>query len=99
MEKAERPKIEEKKGWKVSGHTAEEKCRAVFSIWTERRKPTEVCQELGVSVEKEVALSPRLAVLLERKNKGEVMKRLERRLARLCEKNPIKSGGLQEIGV
>ena len=49
MEKAEKPKVEEKKGRKVSGHTAEEKCRAVLSIWTERRKPGEVCQELGVA--------------------------------------------------
>jgi transposase-like protein len=49
MEKAEKPKVEEKKGRKVSGHTAEEKCRAVLSVWTERRKPGEVCQELGVA--------------------------------------------------
>ena len=47
--KVERPKVEEKKGRKVSGHTAEEKCRAVLSVWTERRKPGEVCQELGVA--------------------------------------------------
>src|SRR3990170_392253 len=126
--KVERPKMEEKKGWKVSGHTAEEKCRAVLSVWTERRKPGEVCQELGVawsvlsqwqeramegmllalqprvSVEKGVALSPRLAVLLERKNKGGVMKGLERRLTRLpsktrlYERSPLKPGELQEIG-
>ena len=54
MEKAERPKVErpgteEKKGRKISGHTAEEKCRAVLSVWTERRKPGEVCRELGVA--------------------------------------------------
>ncbi len=54
MEKTEKPKvekpgIEDKKGRKVSGHTAEEKCRAVLSVWTERRKPGEVCQELGVT--------------------------------------------------
>src|SRR5208337_3279734 len=47
--KGERPKMEEKKVRKVSGHTAEEKCRAVLSVWTERRKPGEVCQELGVA--------------------------------------------------
>ncbi len=47
--KVERPKVEEKKGRKATGHTAEEKCRAVLSIWTERRKPGEVCQELGVA--------------------------------------------------
>jgi transposase-like protein len=46
--KVERPGIEEKRGRKVSGHTAEQKCRAVLSVWTERRKPVEVCRELGV---------------------------------------------------
>jgi transposase-like protein len=51
MDKIEKPKversgIEEKKG--RSGHTAEQKCRAVLSVWTERRKPGEVCRELGV---------------------------------------------------
>jgi transposase-like protein len=47
--KVERPGIEEKKRRKGSGHTAEEKCRAVLSVWTERRKPGEVCRELGVA--------------------------------------------------
>ena len=44
--KVERPRTEEKKG--RSGHTAEQKCRAVLSVWTERRKPVEICRELGV---------------------------------------------------
>ncbi len=126
--KVERPGIEDKKGRKVTGHTAEEKCRAVLSVWTERRKPGEVCRELGVAwtllsqwqaramegmllalqprvpVEKGVALSPRLAVLLERKSKGGAMKGLERRLARLQsktrlnERSPGKPGESQEIG-
>ena len=47
--KVEKPGMEDKRGRKVAGHTAEEKCRAVLSIWTERRKPGEVCQELGVA--------------------------------------------------
>ena len=47
--KGERPVIEEKKGRKGSGHTAEEKCRAVLSVWTERRKPGDVCRELGIT--------------------------------------------------
>ena len=46
--KVERPGMEEKKGRKVSGHTAEQKCRAVLSVWTERSKPVEICRELGV---------------------------------------------------
>jgi transposase-like protein len=47
--KVERPGIEEKREKKGSGHTAEQKCRAVLSVWTERRKPGEVCRELGVA--------------------------------------------------
>ncbi len=127
--KVERPEIEDKRGRKVSGHTADEKCRAVLSVWTERRKLGEVCQELGITwsllnpwqeramegmllalqprvpMEKKVALTPRLTVLLERKSKGGAMKGLERRLARLQsktrlnERSPGKPGESQEIGV
>jgi transposase-like protein len=124
MDKVDKPKleksgIEDKREKKVSKHTAEERCRAVLSVWTERRKPGEVCRELGVtwnllnqwqdqamegmllalqprvSVEKAVALNPRLAVLLERKSKGGVMKGLERRLVRL-QGGPVKQGELRE---
>ena len=111
MEKAEKPKVEksgveEKRGRRVLGHTAAEKCRAVLSVWTERRKPGEVCRELGVAwgilqqwqdramegmlmalqprvqAEREVALSPRLAVLLKKSQVG-MIKRLDRRLKKL----------------
>jgi len=133
MEKIEKPKVgrpemEDKKSRKVTGHTAEEKCRAVLSVWTERRKPGEICRELGVSwtvlsqwqaramegmllalqarvpMEKAVALSPRLAVLLKRKSQGGAMRGLDRRLARLQskaglnERSPGKPGESQEIG-
>jgi len=118
--KVEKPGLEEKKGRRVSGHTAKEKCRAVLSVWMERRKPGEVCRELGVAwtvlnqweeramegmllalqprvaVEKAVALNSRLAVLLERKSKGGVMKELERRLARLQGVPAAKQGDLKE---
>ena len=47
--KAEKPGIEDKRDRKSSRHSAEEKCRAVLSVWTERRKPGEVCRELGVT--------------------------------------------------
>ncbi len=130
MEKIEKPKLEkpgmeDKKGRKVTGHTAEEKCRAVLSVWTERRKPGEICRELGVAwtalnqwqaramegmllalqprvpMEKGVALSLRLAVLLERKSKAGTG--LERRLARLQSKtrqkeSPLKPGESPEDG-
>jgi transposase-like protein len=111
MEKVEKPKgekpgMEEKKGRRVLGHTPEEKCRAVLLVWTERRKPGEVCRELGVDwgvlqqwqdramegmllalqprlqVERGVALSPRLAVLLKKSQAG-MMKRLDKRLKKL----------------
>jgi transposase-like protein len=124
MDKVDKPKleksgIEDKRERKGSMHTAEERCRAVLSVWTERRKPGEVCRELGVtwnllnqwqdqamegmllalqprvSVEKAVALNPRLAVLLDRKSKGGAMKGLERRLVRL-QGGPIKQGDLRE---
>ena len=126
MEKTDKPKVEKpgmenKKGRKGSEHTAEEKCRAVLSVWTERRKLGEVCRELGVTwtvlsqwqaramegmllalqprvpVEKGVALNPRLAVLLERKSKGESMKGLERRLARLQGSPVSKPGESREV--
>ena len=47
--KVEKPELEEKKGRRGSGHTAKEKCRAVLSVWTEKRKPGEVCRELGIA--------------------------------------------------
>jgi len=47
--KVERPGIEDTREAEGIGHTAEEKCRAVLSVWTERRKPGEVCRELGVA--------------------------------------------------
>ena len=105
--KLERTGLEDRRGRKTSTHTAEEKCRAVLSVWTERRKPGEICRELGVAWtilsqwqsramegmlsalqpraqrEKAVALSPRLAVLLEQKSKAGAIKGLDRRLARL----------------
>ncbi len=105
--KVERPGLEEKRVRRVLGHTAQEKCQAVLSVWTERRKPGEVCRELGVAwgnlkqwqdramegmllalqpqaeAEKRVALSPRLAVLLEKKSQAAMVRGLDRRLKRL----------------
>jgi hypothetical protein len=112
MEKVEREKVEklgveERRRRKGLGHTAQEKCQAVLTLWTERRKPGEVCREMGVAwgvlqqwqdramegmllalqprvqVERRVALSPRLAVLLEKKSQGGLLRGLDRRLKRL----------------
>ena len=46
MEKIER--LVNKKG-KVPWHTAEEKCRAVLLVWTERSKRWTICRELGIT--------------------------------------------------
>jgi transposase-like protein len=109
----------EKKGRRGSVHTAEEKCRAVLSVWTESRKPGEVCRELGIAwallnqwqaramegmlvalgprvrEEKGVALSPRLAVLLDKKIRQGSVKGLERRLVRL-QGSLAKGGEMRE---
>jgi transposase-like protein len=129
MEKTDKSKVEDKRGRKVSVHTAEDKCRAVLSVWTEKRRAGEVCRELGIAwallnqwqaramegmllalqprvqVEKAVALSPRLAVLLDKKIQQGAGRGMERRLARLqsktrpYERSPGKPGESQEGGV
>ena len=106
-EKVEKLGVEERRRRKGLGHTAQEKCQAVLALWTERRKPGEVCREMGVAwgvlqqwqdramegmllalqprlqVERGVALSPRLAVLLEKKSQTDLMRGLDRRLKKL----------------
>lgn len=116
MEKADK-RMEDKRGRKSPVHTAEEKCRAVLSVWTEKRRAGEVCREMGIAwahlnhwqnramegmllalgprvqVEKAVALSPRLAVLLDKKIRQRSVKGLERRLARMQGgQSPVKVG-------
>ncbi len=97
--KVERPGIEEKKGRKASGHTAEEKCRAVLSVWTERRKPGEVCQELGVAWSilnqwQERAMEGMLSALQPRVPAMEKTVALNSRLAVLLERKS-KRGGMK----
>ena len=56
VEKGERPekpekaekRLEEKKRGKGVEHTPEEKCRAVLAVWTEKRRSSELCREMGV---------------------------------------------------
>ncbi len=99
--KVERPGIEEKKGRKGSGHTAEEKCRAVLSVWTERRKPGEVCQELGVAWNilnqwQERAMEGMLSALQPRLPVTEKTVALNSRLAVLLERKS-KRGGMKGL--
>ncbi len=101
MEKprVEKPGIEEKKGRQSSGHTAEEKGRAVLSVWTERRKPGEVCQELGVAWSilnqwQERAMEGMLSALQPRVPAMEKTVALNSRLAVLLERKS-KRGGMK----
>src|SRR5512139_1138848 len=111
IEKVEKP-AEEKRKRRGLGHTAEAKCQAVLTLWTERRKPGEICRELGVAwgvlqqwqdramegmllalqprvtVERGVALSPRLAVLLEKKSRAGLLRGIDKRLKRLQQSIP-----------
>ncbi len=46
MEKTAKNKSE--KNRQTPHYGAMEKCKAVLSVWTERRKPSEICREMGV---------------------------------------------------
>ena len=99
--KVERPEIEEKKGRKGSGHTADEKCRAVLSVWTERRKLGEVCRELGVTWSllnqwQERAMEGMLLALQPRVPVMERTVALNSRLAVLLERKS-KRGGMKGL--
>jgi transposase-like protein len=106
MEKTEKPKVErpgiqEKRGRKGSDHTAEEKCRAVLSVWTERRKPGEVCRELGVAWSilnqwQERAIEGMLLALQPRIAVTEKTVALNSRLAVLLERKS-KRGGMKGL--
>jgi len=99
--KVERLGIEEKKGRKGWGHTAEEKCRAVLSVWTERRKPGEVCRELGVAWAllnhwQERAMEGMLSALQPRIPVMEKTVALNSRLAVLLERKS-RTGGMKRL--
>jgi transposase-like protein len=96
---AENSGMEEKKGRKGSSHTAEEKCRAVLSVWTERRTPGEVCRELGVAWTvlnqwQERAMEGMLLALQPRAPVVEKTVALNARLAVLLER---KSGAMKGL--
>ena len=100
IEKAEveRPAMEDnRRKRKISDHTAEEKCRAVLSVWTERRKPGEVCQELGVAWSilnqwQERAMEGMLLALQPRIPVTEKTVALNSRLAVLLERKSRRGG-------
>ncbi len=100
--KVERPGMEEsKKKRKRSDHTAEEKCRAVLSVWTERRNPGEICRELGVAWGilnqwQERAMEGMLLALQPRIPMMEKTVALNSRLAVLLERKS-KRGGMKGL--
>jgi len=107
MEKIEKPKVERpgiednKRKQKGLGHTAEEKCRAVLSVWTERRKPGEICRELGVAWSllnqwQERAMEGMLSALQPRVPVMEKTVALNSRLAVLLERKS-KRGGMKGL--
>lgn len=120
LEKMEKQAGEKRRPRRGLGHTAEAKCQAVLTLWTERRKAGEICRELGVTwgilqqwqdramegmllalqprvaVERGVALSPRLAVLLEKKSRAGLLRGIDKRLKRL-QKNIERAPGAPEV--
>ena len=82
---------------------AKEKCKAVLAIWTERRKASELCRELGVNRIQvlrweEQALEGMLQSLeLKTRKAGPELKALSRHLERLLEKSlPKRLAKLEE---
>src|SRR5512143_1420302 len=99
--KQEKPEVKDRKGRRNSDHTAEEKCRAVLSVWTERRKPGEVCRELGVAWSllnqwQERAMEGMLLALQPRIPVMEKTVALNSRLAVLLERKS-KRGGMKGV--
>lgn len=41
-------KIKSEKKRQMNNYGAMEKCQAVLSVWTERRRPSEICRELSI---------------------------------------------------
>ena len=70
-------------------HSAQQKCQAVLALWTGRRRPSEVCRELGVP-------SNLLQAWQERAMEG-MLKALEPRTRRQEDRGPILADRLQKM--
>ena len=87
-------------------HSAKERCEAVLAVWTERRRPAQVCRKLGVSEGilmswQDRALRGMLEALEPQKrlqdSEGPLMPaKLERKLARQAAVREARSSKLQE---
>ena len=87
-------------------HSAKERCEAVLAVWTERRRPAQVCRRLGVSEGilmswQDRALRGMLEALEPQKRltdaEGPLMPpKLERKLARQAAVREARASKLQE---
>ena len=70
-------------------YSAQQKCQAVLAVWTGRRRPSEICRELGVP-------SNLLQAWQERALEG-MLKALEPRTRRQEDRGPILTDRLQKM--
>ena len=99
-------KTEAKAKKERSAHSAKERCEAVLAVWTERRRPAQVCRRLGVSEGilmnwQDRALGGMLEALEPQKrlqdSEGPLMPaKLERKLIRQAAVRESRSAKLQE---
>jgi len=92
-------------GKKSLRHDVKTKCEAVLSIWSERRRPAEICRELGIhwavlSAWQNRALEGMLRALSPRPERVEkpaaINPLLEQRLARKMALSAAKAGRVQQ---
>ena len=70
-------------------HSAREKCRAVLAVWTQRRRPAEICKELNVPANL-------LSSWQERALEG-MLQALEPRMRRETERGPLLTPRLEKL--
>ena len=105
MEPKEEPAERKSGRKKPQRHDVKTQCAAVLSVWSERRRPTEVCRDLGInwavlSGWQNRALEGMLQALAPKPDRAEkplaLNPRLEQRLARKMAMTTAKAGRLQQ---
>ena len=82
---------------------AKVKCEAVLAVWTERRKPSEICRELGINWAslngwQNRALGAMLSALEPRMSKEEERgPALGPKLERLLERTSLRAGKISKL--
>jgi len=79
-------------------YSAEEKCQAVLSVWSERRKASQVCKELGIQGMlfthwQERAMEAMLRALEPKSQSGQQLPALGPRLQKLLMRRVLKREG------